>query len=297
MVSSQIQAKKRKKKIGDAKEEPGEGTAGPDLLDSPVEAAARAPSSLSPAVCRVPSQYAYPRKRERPRDEVEPRELPKSSTNALLEKGSISRRREQLTEAALAALFLRSSALALASVQHVEVSPVRRGGARGCGPRWLTVNDRGRDAAEREAREGRGGESAREEVANEVLDHDCTSEERLRMEEPQPKPPAVDLQLLPRAAREKVSPFPHVLLLAQRAGYGLCSARSLQCELATDVRREGRSGPSSEVLLDYLRADKSRGVHAYAETTSAPWGGRAFLYLLFGFGTSAEEGPLHSYLA
>ena len=49
---------KSKKKIGDAKEETGDGTAGPDLLDSPVEAAARAPSSLSPAVCRVPSQYA-----------------------------------------------------------------------------------------------------------------------------------------------------------------------------------------------------------------------------------------------
>lgn len=36
-----------------------------------------------------------------------------------------------------------------------------------------TVDDRSRDAAEREAREGRGGESAREEVANEVLDHGC----------------------------------------------------------------------------------------------------------------------------
>jgi hypothetical protein len=47
------------------------------------------------------------------------------------------------------------------------------------------------------------------------------------MEEPQPKPPAVDLQLLPRAAREKVSPFPHVLLLAQLAAYGLCKATIL----------------------------------------------------------------------
>lgn len=75
---------KRKSVTPSAEEETGDGTAGPELLDSPVEAAARAPSSLSPAAYRVVDQYVYHRKRERTRDEVEPRELPKSSTNALL---------------------------------------------------------------------------------------------------------------------------------------------------------------------------------------------------------------------
>lgn len=220
-------------------EETGDGTAGPELLDSPVEAAARAPSSLSPAACRIPSQYAYRRKRERTRDEVEPRELPKSSTNALLRKGSESRRREQLTEAALEALFLRSSALALASVQHAprdEVSLVRQGGTRGCGPRWLTVNDRGRDAAEREAREGRGGESAREEVANEVLDHDdCTSGSDSEWRNlSQSRPPSTCSSCL--APREKKSHLFHTFFSSHNLR-PTDSARqpSLHYELSTDV--------------------------------------------------------------
>lgn len=201
-------------------EETGDGTAGPDLLDSPVEAAARAPSSLSPAVYRVPNQYAYHRKRERRRDEVEPRELPKSSTNALLGRGSESRRCEQLTEAALAALCLRSSALALASVQHVprdEVSPVRQGGHEGVVHAGLPSTTEAETPPSE--RLGRAGVAKAPEKR---LPTRCWTmialAEATANGEPQPKPPAVDLQLLPRAARQKVSPFPHVLLLAQLEG-------------------------------------------------------------------------------
>ena len=101
------------------------------------------------------------------------------------------------------------------------------------------------------------------------------------MEEPQPKPPSVDLQLLPRAAREKSLTFS--ARSSPRTTCGLCvlyahRSYTASCLLMSDGRADLVQARSLlGALLVYLRADKLRGFHAYAEANSARHGGQAYL--------------------